>query len=127
MGVFMYKVIDLQKIKLRSVNKKYINRNFKLSPEYSSFKELMYYSIDKPKEKILKPYTVAILMKTYIDIDNPIKAILDALADRKLIVNDRKVLRLLVDKIEEKRGYPSNLEVYLGTLGDRNDFRIPFY
>jgi len=121
----MYKIIDLKKFKLISINEKYCSRSFKLSPKYRAFKEFIKYSIVKPKQKIEKPYSVIILIKTYIDIDNPIKATLDAMEEHGLIINDKKVLRLIVDKEEEKRGYPSDFQVYLGTKGKSRTITIP--
>ncbi len=121
----MFKVIDHKNIKLTSINNKYCNRSFKLSPEYRAFKEFIYYSIRKPVQEVQKPYFVIILVKTYIDIDNPIKATLDAMEDFGLIENDKKVLRLVVDKEEEKRGYPSDFQVYLGTKGKSRTITIP--
>lgn len=120
-----HKVLDLKKIKLCSVNNKYKNRSYKLTPEYIAFKNLIFYSLKNPPIKLNKPYKVYIYLKTFLDIDNPVKAILDSMAEKKLIINDKKVLRLIIDKVEEKKGYPSDLVIYLDELGDRNVIEIP--
>lgn len=121
----MHEVINIQDEKLVTINKKLANskRTKKLinTPEYNIFKTMLFYSIKKPKVKIEKPYAIHIFMETYIDIDNPIKAILDSL-EGTIIENDRHVEKLYLDKIPRKKGHKSSLIVFVGSL---NDYEFP--
>jgi len=110
----MHKVIDIDRIKLRSVNKKY-NRNFTLTAQYKVFKQILFYEIKKPKVEIKPPYVVHIYLETYLDIDNPLKPILDVL-EGSIINNDRYIEKLIIDKIPGKKGRDSSIKVFVGTL-----------
>lgn len=115
------KVIDLKNIKLASINGKY-DYNPKtgklfLSPEYRKFKKFLIDEIkSNTKLTINPPYYVEIRVKTYLDIDNCIKVILDACEESGVIDNDKHVYGLLVLKEELKKGTKSSLEVHVSEL-----------
>ena len=108
------KVIDIENIKIASINNKYgVNRrtgNLFITPEYRDFKALMIASARK--YKIDPPYIVQIEIGTYIDIDNCIKPILDALESRGIIDNDKNVLRLDVEKESLKKNQPGTSSLF---------------
>jgi Holliday junction resolvase RusA-like endonuclease len=95
------------KIKLASVNNKYISRSFVLTKAYRQFKELLQAEVRMKfwkkgvrlpsKKKVL----VAIIAGTTKDIDNIIKPILDALQGI-LIVDDRQVVHIDARKVPKK-------------------------
>jgi Holliday junction resolvase RusA-like endonuclease len=68
------------------------------------------------KEKIRGPYRVNIYIDTYKDIDNSIKAVIDALAESGVIDNDRNVHQLFVSKGVIGRGKPENIMVAVETI-----------
>lgn len=108
----MHEALFIKKICLRSVNKKYCSRNFRLTPQYRDFKNELFFNLIKPKKTLNPPYKITIYIKTYLDIDNPVKAIHDVL-ENGIISNDRKVHHLEVIKIEGKRGHLSSLRVFV--------------
>ena len=57
------------------------------------------------------PYRVDIYLETYLDIDNPIKLIVDCLGN--CIENDREILELSVVKKKVKRGRSGQLIVWV--------------
>lgn len=115
----MYKVIDLEDFNLKSVNDKFVKSKFTgkfcLKTEYKVFKQILQYAIKKPKVKLDPPYAVHMFIETCLDIDNPIKAILDAL-EGIVIKDDKLIHRLIVDKKPRERGQMSSLRVYIGSL-----------
>jgi len=121
----MHLAINLNEVKLKSINQKFIRakytKKFTLSTEYKLFKDLLFYHVIRPSELIKPPYFIHIFMKTYLDIDNPIKPIQDVLQGIA-IENDNRVDRLYLDRIRAKRGAFSYLKVYVGTLSDFEQF-----
>lgn len=112
-------IINADEIMMKSVNSRFIKRNnrkdFTLSTPYKSFKKTLFYLIRRPKEKIEAPYSVHVHIETYLDIDNPLKPILDSL--KGIIINDDKnIEELCVFKKKRDRGIPSSLKVYVGSL-----------
>ena len=108
----MIKIIDLDNIKLCSVNNKYASRSFSLSKEYRDFKKLLFTMV---KNVIIEPdQKVLIIMETALDVDNPIKPILDGI--EKVFKDDKHVKILETRKIQIKRGHSGRLRIYAGTL-----------
>lgn len=111
------KVIDMKEVKLRSVNNKYnLNPKTKrlfLNPTYRKLKEEL--TAQVKDVEVEAPYKVLIVFDTYLDIDNPVKLILDSLGG--IITNDRDILCLTVVKRPIIRGRPGRLKVYLETYG----------
>lgn len=114
----MFKVIDMSDIKLRSVNNKY-NKNFSLNTQYRIFKQILYYNLKVPPKPFKPPYIIKIYKKTYLDIDNTIKAVIDILQG-PIIRNDSDVLRLEISKLKRKRGEMSALKVYVAEITMEN-------
>ena len=113
-------------ITLKAENIKLISSNQRLvqgkgrwyaNPKYAESKTLLYWHVKKclkdyPDFKMLKENIgIIINVKTYNDIDNCIKIILDCLQDLKVIENDRAVISLAVNKIQIKKGKPDSVEV----------------
>lgn len=114
----MVRVIDLDNVKIASVNQKYnVSRTTKqlfLNPEYRKFKELLVASCSDVK--VEPPYRMRIEQRCYTDIDNAIKVTLDALQEAGVIQNDRHVLELSVIKEHIKRNAPGSIRVWVGTM-----------
>ena len=104
------KVLELHNIKIPSINNKY-NKNFSLTREYRAFKDMLLHSLKRAV--LIGPYAVHVLYSGYIDIDNPIKAILDALETKGIIDNDKYILSLRVNKAPLKRGQAGSLIVHV--------------
>lgn len=125
----MIKVIDIDEIKFKSINKKFIQnkitKKFKLTKEYSYFKKILLYSIKRPIAIIDPPYQIDVYQMTYLDIDNTIKVIMDCLEERRIISNDREVIKLNIYKLKKKRGYSSSLKVFVGNI-DENIIKKKF-
>ena len=66
------------------------------------------------KIKIDPPYRVEIYLTTYLDLDNPVKIILDSLDNA--ITNDREILELHVYKTKTKRGKLGGIRVFVESL-----------
>jgi len=119
----MIKVVDIENIQLPSLNKKYkIGRKagkpiLYLTDEYRNFKELISTVAVRPKT-IQPPYVVVISFAGCIDIDNPLKPVLDGLQAKGIIGDDKDVLNMMVSKKTLKRGSPSSLTVWVGHLTD---------
>jgi Holliday junction resolvase RusA-like endonuclease len=108
----MIKIIDLDNIKLVGVNKKYVDRKFHLSKEYRDFKKLLFCTVKNVV--IPKDHKVLIIMETALDIDNPIKPILDGI--EKVFKDDKNIKILETRKIAIKRGKTGRLRIYADTL-----------
>jgi len=125
----LFKVIDLEGIKLKSLNDKFTvsrkSKNICLKKEYEDFKKILLYSIGELETPLEPPYFVYIYLETYLDIDNPLKPILDTL-EGPAIQNDKQIRRLLIDKIPRKRGHPSMLQVYVGTMKGVDHWKLIF-
>jgi Holliday junction resolvase RusA-like endonuclease len=108
-------VIDLKGIVIPSINNKYIVARIRGRPQlvvdrrYREFKKLLISCARKVK--IEPPYAIRIDVTCYIDIDNCVKAVLDALEESGILVNDRHVEELLIRKTPTKRGQLSSLLV----------------
>jgi len=101
----MPEILNIKNIKIPSINNKYqynpkIKRLF-LNDAYRNFKKLV--SLYCRKYKLQGPYEVSITFSGSVDIDNPIKPILDGLQDAEVITDDREIQRLVVNKYPMKR------------------------
>lgn len=113
-------------LKLVSINQKYIwskrHNRLILSKTFRNFSQLLYHLfrlnrkplLIEPKEDI----GIKIDMKTYIDVDNPIKCIIDSLA-KVYGFNDRHVVFLQARKKHGKKGEDSFLRVELLRKGEQ--------
>lgn len=110
------KIIELENIKIPSVNGKYIKIGV-LSKEYRLCKNLLRNSC--VRKKINGPYRVEIYIDTYKDIDNCVKIIIDSMAEAGVIDNDKNVKQLYVSKEFLKKGKPENLIVNVETIIDK--------
>lgn len=124
-------VIDIDSVTLRSINKRLIQRKaapsdkyrgfvkvskaFINSQAYRNFKKTLFYHLQIPSKVIKPPYAVHIYLETYLDIDNPLKPIIDSL-NKTVIEDDKFIHELKVYKKPRKRGHPSSLKVYVGSL-----------
>ena len=98
-----------------SVNIKYIvskQGRMVLSPDYRRFKELIagMAQAEYKGEPIETPFSVEISVKTYKDIDNFVKAILDGM-EGIVYTNDRNCVALCVSKTAIKRGQEDEIEI----------------
>lgn len=114
----MNKVIDIENIKLVSLNKKF-TKNFStgyliLSKEYKLFQKELYYNCKYMKAK--KPYSVKIEFDTHLDIDNCIKPVLDVLQKRKIIEDDKYIEELYVFKNSVKRNVKNKIQVWVNGI-----------
>jgi Holliday junction resolvase RusA-like endonuclease len=107
------KVIDIENIKIPSVNRMRIKMQV-LSKEYRLCKKML--SNICIMEKIKGPYRVEIYINTYKDIDNCVKMIIDSMADAGVIDNDKNVVQLYVSKFKIKKGHPESLYVKVETI-----------
>jgi Holliday junction resolvase RusA-like endonuclease len=111
------KVLDLKGADLISVNEKYgynpKSGKLYLSSKYRAFKELIVANC--VKEKIQSPYEVFIKLVANLDIDNPLKPILDGLESAGVIDNDKNVHCLVVLKIPEKDITKQSVVVHIQT------------
>lgn len=119
-------ILDVENIILSSINEKY-NYNFKkrqlfLNSNYKTFKDLV--SLTVRKVRIDPPYQVSIFFEGYIDVDAPIKAILDGLQAAGVLKNDRDVLDLRVMKKRTKRSKYGKLKIEVGHF-DENQSNLP--
>jgi len=106
-------VINLNKIKFGSLNKKYYG-NFGLTKEYRGFKDLLIASAKKIKIK--PPYSILMTVSMYQDIDNIIKPVFDALQTKGIIDNDKNVQHINISKYPIRRGGLGSICVYVDTL-----------
>jgi len=100
-------ILDLENIKLVSVNAKYMNKNFILTKEYRKFKKTI--KDNAKKTQLSAPQHLKIYMETALDIDNAVKPILDGLEN--VLGNDRNVCRLELIKKPIKKGGAGRLVV----------------
>jgi Holliday junction resolvase RusA-like endonuclease len=103
----MTRVIDLNEVKLTSVNRKYIvaRGRLVLSKEYRDFKKIISLCCRKSKSwNIPIRVTIRVDYKSRFDIDNPNKPILDGMEDSGIISNDSIIKQLFVIKDEEYKG-----------------------
>jgi hypothetical protein len=108
-------IINLDKIKLVSINQKYLLSRGKLilSSAYRNFKNyLIALSIPFRGKIAAKKYAVFIDVKTAKDIDSSIKCVLDGVFDG-IDVNDKNINYLVVRKEECKRSDDEKLRVYV--------------
>ena len=113
----MIKVLSISEIKLKSINNKYATSSFKLSTEYIQLKRILYFNLKKIRPLLTPPYRVDIFVKTYIDIDNTLKPILDTLQST-CIENDRDVLAMHVYKLKRKKGHNSALDIFVSSISE---------
>lgn len=106
----MIQILNIKNIRMCSVNNKYIGRSFAISPDYRNFKKLIKALTKKIPCK--PPYYFYVELKMYMDIDNPMKVIQDAMCE-KLEINDRDILGVHIVKETQKRGLPGELRIWL--------------
>ena len=111
----MIKILDIENIKLVSVNAKYQNKSFTLSKDYRNFKKTI--EMFTKDIKIKKPQRVLIEMETALDIDNAVKPILDSI--EKVFGNDKHVQELIINKTPIKRGKAGRLKIYAETIKNK--------
>jgi Holliday junction resolvase RusA-like endonuclease len=113
----MIEILNIE-TKLPSVNKKTcVSRNtgrYYNNEEYENFKNIIFLLCKKVKIK--KPYFVKINIETHVDIDNPIKPILDAIEKAGVIENDKYIEKLHINKKRIKRNEQNKLKVCVGTI-----------
>ena len=107
------KVIDIENIKIPSVNRMRIKMQV-LSKEYRICKKKLLSNCII--EKIKGPYRVEIYIDTYKDIDNCVKIIIDSMVEAGVIDNDKNVKQLYVSKQPIKKGKPESIIVNVGTI-----------
>lgn len=112
----IYKILDIPKIKLASINQKY-NKNFSLTDEYRNFKEIIFYHTTKIR--ISGFFNLQILTETPLDIDNFTKPLIDAIST-KLEVDDKNLINFTIEKYYCKKGQPGRLVVYLADDIEQN-------
>lgn len=122
----MIKILDLKKIKIASVNKKY-GYNPKagklyLTKEYKDFKNLVTESVIIPNIIIEKPYSVTVFIETPHDIDNYLKPLFDALEKSGVIENDKYINELRIKKKTIKKGTKSSIQVFLNDCKEEFSF-----
>lgn len=114
------RVIDISEIKIASINGKYDkgkNGRLYLSPKYRAFKDELV--IRCKKTLIQPPYEVTIDIATACDIDNAMKAILDAVQTKGVITDDSQIFRLHIKKTAIKRGELGSVKVDVETYNWR--------
>ena len=101
------RVIDVQNIKLVSVNRKYTiaagRRTLVLSPEYRNFKKVIGMVANKSRT-FTKPVQVHIFHSSNLDVDNPVKCINDGLQECGVLANDKLIKRQIVDVDHKNEG-----------------------
>jgi Holliday junction resolvase RusA-like endonuclease len=119
-----YKIIDFDEIKIVSVNQKYmLGRNksqLVLSPKYRDFKDDLSLNCkqrlitQRLKFKDNAKFKIEIELECYVDIDAPVKCILDSIFRTGIIeANDRDVMELIVKKKKRKKGSLSSIKVFI--------------
>ena len=83
----MIKILDIENIKIVGVNDWKYSNNV-LTDEYRAFKKEIYYSMKRIR--IPAPQRIGMIIDTYLDFDNPIKPIIDAI--EPIFDNDRFIL-----------------------------------
>ncbi len=111
----MITIIDIPTIKLCSINNKYVNRAYALTPEYRSFKILI--KAMAKRQKLDPPLKVEIYAQTGLDIDATIKPLLDGLED-VTYDNDKDIYDLHIYKQKIKRGGSGRLVVKAMTIDE---------
>jgi len=117
----MKKIIDVEGLEFCSVNKKMeIHKKKRIpmsSEKYKFFRRTIgFLSKSGYKgEMIDPPYKVLIKTRSMLDIDNPIKPILDGLQDAKILKNDAYIKDL---HIIHERGKGTFLKVWVGNIPD---------
>lgn len=101
------RIIDVQNIKLVSVNRKYTiaagRRTLVLSPEYRRFKRIIGMVANK-SHTFTKPVQVHIFHSSNLDVDNPVKCINDGLQECGVLANDKLIKRQIVDVDHKNEG-----------------------
>lgn len=101
------RVIDIQNIKLVSVNRKYTiakgRRQLVLSPEYRNFKKLIGIVANKSKQ-FTRPVQVTIFHSSNLDVDNPVKCINDGLQECGVLANDKLIKRQITEVDHKNEG-----------------------
>ena len=111
------KIIDLENIRIPSINRKFIKTGV-LAPEYRACKEMLRRNCFR-NTKIKGPYKVEIYIDTYKDIDNGIKMIIDAVAAAGVIDNDKNINKLIISRKPIKKGQMENLIVTVESLSEK--------
>lgn len=109
----MTEVLNLENVKLARINNKYFNGRFVLTNEYRDFKKLV--AMSCRKGQIDPPYTVIMEFRSAADIDSHVKPVLDGLQNGHVLIDDSKVIELIVRKHTIKRGSPGSVIVWVET------------
>ena len=121
-GRNMLKVVA-KNINLAGVNQKYMCGKFILSKRYRDFKDEIYWLTMAARRGFFyhdkSQFVMRIKMETYMDIDNPVKAIIDGMF-MALLADDKNIRVLQIVKTPIKRGQLSNIEVELETITDKD-------
>lgn len=114
-------ILDVENIKLPSVNRKYgynpqLNR-FYLNKKYRLFADTLTELMTdySRKVKFNPPYTVRIFVKTYLDIDNFVKPVFDGMKKAGIIDDDKNIHHFAVIKEPAKKGVGSKIIVEIET------------
>jgi Holliday junction resolvase RusA-like endonuclease len=107
-------VLDME-LDFVSINRKY-NKNFSLTDAYRGMKRKLISSMDRSVGFINPPYSIEIHAEMYLDIDNPVKCIIDALGDSGIIDNDKNILECHLYKTKIKKGSTGNLKVFINSM-----------
>ena len=112
-GVKKMLIVDIENIKLPTINNRYgVNSKtgqLYLSSEYRRFKRDLVNCCRKVI--ILPPYSIIISQKTYKDIDATIKILLDSLQQARVIKDDKFIINLHIIKIPILKGQPESLKI----------------
>lgn len=107
------KVVDLENIKIVSVNQKYgVNPKTGIiytDKKYKAFKLLV--KSHCLRQFIEPPYSVTIEIDTYVDITNFEKCVIDGIQDAGIIDNDKNILKLTVFKNPIPKNKLGNISV----------------
>ena len=112
----MIKILDIENIKIVGVNDWKYNNNV-LTDEYRAFKEEIYYTMLQQigKIKIPAPQRIGMIIDTYLDFDNPIKPIIDAI--EPVFGNDRNILDFHLCKRPIKKGQLGKIKIWGDSIG----------
>jgi Holliday junction resolvase RusA-like endonuclease len=119
----MQETIIIEDMKIPSINEKYgfntKSKKMYLNENYRTFKEYIAHLVKI--KNIPSPYMVIISWKTYHDIDNAVKCILDGLKLGRCIDDDKNVLELHMRKIPAKKGEKNDLSIIVKSLCARGE------
>jgi Holliday junction resolvase RusA-like endonuclease len=116
--------VTIYNVIIPSINQKYIinkkTGQLVLSGAYRKFKEDLSLLFSKI-EPVPPPYRINVLVRTYKDIDNFVKVMLDSLEAAGAIKNDRDVVLLNIRKFPAKRGASEAFAVEVLTDDEKDE------